>query len=53
MFCLLLENSRTLLIYYLEERLSFNDRDIASMFLLMGLLGIFVQGKQYYFIVCL
>lgn len=36
--------SRTLLIYYLEERLSFNDRDIAHMFLLMGLLGIFVQG---------
>jgi fucose permease len=36
--------SRTLLIYYLEERLAFNDRDVASMFMLMGLLGILIQG---------
>ena len=36
--------SRTLLIYYIEERLGFGDRDIAHMFLLMGVLGIFVQG---------
>lgn len=33
-----------MLIYYLEERIGFNDRDIAHMFMLMGLLGIFVQG---------
>ena len=35
---------RTLLIYYLEERLEFNDQDVAVMFMIMGLLGIFVQG---------
>ena len=51
---LLLLESRTLLIYYLEERLSFNDRDIAHMFLLMGLLGIFVQAFVLkYFIDCM
>jgi MFS transporter, DHA1 family, tetracycline resistance protein len=36
--------SRTLLVYYIEERLSFNDKDIATMFLIVGLLGVFVQG---------
>lgn len=35
---------RTLLVYYIEERLNFNDKDIATMFLLIGLLGIFIQG---------
>ena len=35
---------RTLLIYYVEDRLSFNDMDVATMFLILGLLGIFVQG---------
>ena len=38
------QSSRTLLVYYIEERLNFNDKDIATMFLLMGLLGIFIQG---------
>jgi MFS transporter, DHA1 family, tetracycline resistance protein len=36
--------SRTLLVYYVEERLNFNDKDIATMFLILGLLGVFVQG---------
>jgi Na+/melibiose symporter-like transporter len=36
--------SRTLLIYYIEERLGFDDRDVAAMFLLMGVLGILVQS---------
>jgi MFS family permease len=35
---------RTLLIYYIEERLGFGDKDIATMFMIMGVLGIFVQG---------
>jgi DHA1 family tetracycline resistance protein-like MFS transporter len=35
---------RTLLIYYIEERLGFDDKDVALMFLIMGVLGIFVQG---------
>ena len=35
---------RTLLIYYLEDRLDFNDKDVAKMFLILGVLGIFVQG---------
>jgi DHA1 family tetracycline resistance protein-like MFS transporter len=35
---------RTLLLYYLEERLAFNDQDVATMFLIMGVLGIFVQA---------
>lgn len=33
----------TLLLYYLEERLSFNDHDVAFMFMMTGLLGIFAQ----------
>jgi MFS transporter, DHA1 family, tetracycline resistance protein len=32
------------LVYYIEERLNFNDKDIATMFLLIGLLGVFIQG---------
>jgi DHA1 family tetracycline resistance protein-like MFS transporter len=35
---------QTLLIYYLEERIGFDDRDIAMLFLMMGVLGILVQG---------
>lgn len=35
---------QTLLIYYAEEYLSFNDHDIAVLFMLMGVLGIVVQG---------
>ena len=34
----------TLLIYYVQDHLNFNDHDIAFMFGLIGLLGIFVQG---------
>jgi len=35
---------QTLLLYYVEDRLDFNDHDVAVMFGLIGLLGIFVQG---------
>jgi MFS transporter, DHA1 family, tetracycline resistance protein len=35
---------RTLLLYYVEERLSFNNHDVAVMFMLSGILGILVQG---------
>lgn len=38
---------RTLLIYYVQEQdtgIDFNDADIAKMFFIVGLLGIFVQG---------
>lgn len=35
---------RTLLLYYVEERLAFNDHDVATMFMLSGILGILVQG---------
>lgn len=35
---------QTLLIYYVEERLAFDDHDVAIMFMMMGLLGILVQG---------
>ena len=35
---------QSLLIYYLEERLEFHDADIALLFMLFGLAGIFVQG---------
>ena len=34
----------TLLIYYVEERLAFDDHDVAVMFMIVGILGIFVQG---------
>jgi hypothetical protein len=42
--------SQTLLVYYIEERLDFNDRDIASMFLMIGIFGILVQGFVLKFI---
>lgn len=35
---------QTLLIYYVEERLAFDDHDVAIMFMLSGILGILVQG---------
>lgn len=35
---------QTLLIYYVEDRLGFNDHDIAFLFLILGMLGIFVQS---------
>lgn len=35
---------QTLLVYYVEDRLDFNDHDVAILFGLIGLLGIFVQG---------
>lgn len=35
---------RTLIIYYIEERLGFNDKDVALMFFIMGILGVFLQG---------
>jgi DHA1 family tetracycline resistance protein-like MFS transporter len=35
---------QTLLLYYCEERLAFNDHDVAIMFMLIGILGIIVQG---------
>jgi fucose permease len=36
--------SQTLLVYYVEEQLNFRDQDIATMFLIFGILGIIVQG---------
>lgn len=35
---------QTLLLYYVEDRLNFNDHDVAIMFGMIGILGIFVQG---------
>jgi len=35
---------QSLLLYYLEDRLAFNDKDIVKMFILIGVLGILVQG---------
>ena len=35
---------RTLLIYYLEDRLDFGMKDVATLFLVIGVLGIFIQG---------
>jgi hypothetical protein len=32
---------RTLILYYIEERLGFTDQDIATMFLIMGVLGVY------------
>jgi DHA1 family tetracycline resistance protein-like MFS transporter len=34
----------TLFLYYVEENFGFNDRDVAFLFLLIGLMGIFVQA---------
>jgi len=35
---------QTLVVYYVEDRLAFNDSDIALMFVLIGVMGIFVQA---------
>jgi len=35
---------QSLLIYYLEDRLRFNDKDISLLFVILGSLGILVQG---------
>ena len=35
---------QTLLLYYVEERLAFDDHDVAMMFMISGILGIFAQG---------
>lgn len=35
---------QTLLIYYVEDRLDFNDQDVAILFGLIGIAGIMVQG---------
>jgi hypothetical protein len=54
---------RTLLLYYVEDRLSFNDHDIALMFSIVGILGIFAQavvlkplndgvGEKYVITIC-
>lgn len=34
----------TLLLYYVEQRLEFDDKDVALMFVIIGVLGIVVQG---------
>lgn len=35
---------QSLLLYYCQERLGFNDKDVAIMFMILGSLGIFVSG---------
>lgn len=35
---------QVLLVYYLEERLSFTAQDISVMFLIMGIMGLLAQG---------
>jgi DHA1 family tetracycline resistance protein-like MFS transporter len=35
---------QTLLVYYVEDRLAFNDQDIAILFGMIGVIGVFVQG---------
>lgn len=47
---LVTSGDRTLLLYYLEERLGFGDQNIAVLFLIMGLLGVLVQGVLLKFI---
>ena len=41
---LAISGDRSLLIYYVEDQLSFNDSDIAKLFMIVGFLGIIVQG---------
>lgn len=40
---------QTLLVYYVEDRLGFDDKDIAILFGLIGIVGIFVQGVMLKF----
>lgn len=35
---------QSLLVYYAEDQLNFNDHDIATMFAIFGILGIVIQG---------
>ena len=35
---------QSLLVYYIEDRLRFGDRDVAILFLILGLMGIFTQA---------
>ena len=35
---------QSLLMYYVEDRLAFRDKDISTIFLIFGFSGIFVQG---------
>jgi Major Facilitator Superfamily len=35
---------QVLLVYYLEERLGFTKQDVGTMFLVLGLMGLFSQG---------
>lgn len=35
---------QTLLLYYAEQRFNFDDRDVAYLFMILGLLGIIVQA---------
>lgn len=35
---------QTLLLYYIEDRLAFNDKDVAVMYLMVGILGILCQS---------
>ena len=35
---------QTLVVYYTEQRLGFNDQDIVYLVIIIGLLGIIVQG---------
>mmetsp|Transcript_19435 Transcript_19435/g.41010 ORF Transcript_19435/g.41010 Transcript_19435/m.41010 type:complete len:538 (+) Transcript_19435:62-1675(+) len=35
---------QTLFLYYVEENYGFNDKDIAKLFLIIGIMGIFVQA---------
>ena len=41
---LVFSTDATLLIYYLEEHLNVQDSDIASLFLLLGIAGVVIQG---------
>lgn len=35
---------QSLLVYYVEDQLNFNDHDVAIMFFILGMLGIVIQG---------
>jgi DHA1 family tetracycline resistance protein-like MFS transporter len=35
---------QSLLVYYAEDELNFNDKDVATMFSIMGIMGMVVQG---------
>jgi DHA1 family tetracycline resistance protein-like MFS transporter len=35
---------QTLLLYYAESEIKFNDRDVAVLFMIIGIVGLFMQG---------